>query len=118
MGSRILIAEDDRGVRPSLERALRFEGYEVAVANDGSEALEALSSAEPDLVLLDVMMPHIDGLTVCRRLRASGSDVPVLMLTARHEVRDRVAGLDAGADDYLVKPFTAAELYARVAPST
>jgi two-component system response regulator MprA len=93
---------------------LRFEGYEVAVANDGSEALEALSSAEPDLVLLDVMMPHIDGLTVCRRLRASGSDVPVLMLTARHEVRDRVAGLDAGADDYLVKPFALEELLARI----
>jgi two-component system, OmpR family, response regulator MprA len=114
MGSRILIAEDDRGVRQSLERALRFEGYDVNIANDGSEALEALGAGEPDLVLLDVMMPHIDGLTVCRRLRASGSDVPVLMLTARHEVRDRVAGLDAGADDYLVKPFALEELLARI----
>jgi two-component system response regulator MprA len=114
MGSRILIAEDDRGVRQSLERALRFEGYDVAVANDGSEALEALAAREPDLVLLDVMMPHIDGLTVCRRLRASGNSLPVLMLTARHEVRDRVAGLDAGADDYLVKPFALEELLARI----
>lgn len=114
MGSRILIAEDDRGVRQSLERALRFEGYDVEIANDGSEALESLGSSEPDLVLLDVMMPHIDGLTVCRRLRASGNSVPVLMLTARHEVRDRVAGLDAGADDYLVKPFALEELLARI----
>jgi two-component system, OmpR family, response regulator MprA len=114
MGSRILIAEDDRGVRQSLERALRFEGYDVMVAKDGSEALETLGDDEPDLVLLDVMMPHVDGLTVCRRLRASGSGLPVLMLTARHEVRDRVAGLDAGADDYLVKPFALEELLARI----
>jgi two-component system response regulator MprA len=114
MGSRILIAEDDRGVRQSLERALRFEGYDVMVAKDGSEALETLGDDEPDLVLLDVMMPHVDGLTVCRRLRASGSGLPVLMLTARHEVRNRVAGLDAGADDYLVKPFALEELLARI----
>jgi len=112
--SRILIAEDDRGVRQSLERALRFEGYDVASAKDGAEALEALTKDLPDLLLLDVMMPHIDGLTVCRRLRATGNDVPVLMLTARHEVRDRVAGLDAGADDYLVKPFALEELLARI----
>lgn len=114
MGSQILIAEDDRGVRQSLERALRFEGYDVMIAKDGSEALESLGVDEPDLLLLDVMMPHVDGLTVCRRLRASGSGLPVLMLTARHEVRDRVAGLDAGADDYLVKPFALEELLARI----
>lgn len=112
--SRILIAEDDRGVRQSLERALRFEGYDVASVKDGAEALEALTADLPDLLLLDVMMPHVDGLTVCRRLRATGVDVPVLMLTARHEVRDRVAGLDAGADDYLVKPFALEELLARI----
>jgi two-component system response regulator MprA len=114
MGSRILIAEDDRGVRQSLERALKFEGYEISAVKDGSEALDALQDATTDLVLLDVLMPHVDGLTVCRRLRASGNGVPVLMLTARHEVRDRVAGLDAGADDYLVKPFALEELLARV----
>ncbi|NIA24351.1 MAG: response regulator [Gammaproteobacteria bacterium] len=113
-GSRILIAEDDRGVRQSLERALRFEGYDVSAVKDGAEALEVLIEDIPDLLLLDVMMPHIDGLTVCRRLRATGNDVPVLMLTARHEVRDRVAGLDAGADDYLVKPFALEELLARI----
>src|SRR5665811_641975 len=113
-GSRILIAEDDRGVRQSLERALRFEGYKVSSVKDGVEALEALTGDLPDLVLLDVMMPHVDGLTVCRHLRATGNDVPVLMLTARHEVRDRVSGLDAGADDYLVKPFALEELLARI----
>ncbi|NOY55227.1 MAG: response regulator transcription factor [Actinobacteria bacterium] len=113
-GSRILIAEDDRGVRQSLERALRFEGYDVSAVKDGAEALEVLIEDVPDLLLLDVMMPHIDGLTVCRRLRATGNAVPVLMLTARHEVRDRVAGLDAGADDYLVKPFALEELLARI----
>ncbi|GBD85884.1 response regulator MprA [bacterium BMS3Abin02] len=113
-GSRILIAEDDRGVRQSLERALRFEGYDVSAVKDGAEALEVLIQDVPELLLLDVMMPHIDGLTVCRRLRATGNDVPVLMLTARHEVRDRVAGLDAGADDYLVKPFALEELLARI----
>lgn len=110
----ILIAEDDRAAREALERALRFEGYAVLAARDGGEALEFLTSETPDVVLLDVMMPSIDGLTVCRRLRDRGMDLPVLMLTARHEISDRVAGLDAGADDYLVKPYALDELLARV----
>lgn len=110
----ILIAEDDRAVRESLERALQFEGYAVLAAKDGGEALEFLGSTTPDAVVLDVMMPGIDGLTVCRRIREKGLDLPVLMLTARHEVSDRVAGLDAGADDYLVKPYALDELLARV----
>ena len=110
----ILIAEDDRAAREALERALRFEGYAVLAARDGGEALEYLTSDTPDVVLLDVMMPGIDGLTVCRRLRERGMDLPVLMLTARHEISDRVAGLDAGADDYLPKPFALDELLARL----
>jgi len=110
----ILIAEDDRSVRESLERALRFEGYTPITASDGAEALEVLTTQMPDAIVLDVMMPHIDGLTVCRRLRERGDRVPVLMLTARHEISDRVAGLDAGADDYLVKPFVLDELLARL----
>jgi len=108
------LAEDDRSVRESLERALRFEGYEVHAAADGSLALEALTTVEPDAVILDVMMPGIDGLTVCRRLRENGYTLPVLMLTARHEISDRVAGLDAGADDYLIKPYALEELLARL----
>ncbi len=111
---RLLVAEDDRGVREALERALRFEGYELLTAHDGADALDQVDSADPDLVILDVMMPHVDGLTVCRRMRERGIRTPVLMLTARHEVSDRVAGLDAGADDYLVKPFALDELLARV----
>jgi two-component system response regulator MprA len=111
---RLLVAEDDRGVREALERALRFEGYELLTAKDGADALDQVASAEPDLVILDVMMPHVDGLSVCRRMRERGLKTPVLMLTARHEVSDRVAGLDAGADDYLVKPFALDELLARV----
>ena len=111
---RLLVAEDDRGVREALERALRFEGYELLTAKDGADALDQVATAEPDLVILDVMMPHVDGLTVCRRMRERGMKTPVLMLTARHEVSDRVAGLDAGADDYLVKPFALDELLARV----
>jgi two-component system response regulator MprA len=110
----ILIAEDDRRVRESLERALAIEGYEVTAVNDGAAALDAHASAPADLLLLDVSMPNVDGLSVCRRLRDRGDDTPVLMLTARHEVDDRVAGLDAGADDYLVKPFALPELLARV----
>jgi two-component system, OmpR family, response regulator MprA len=110
----ILIAEDDRAVREALQRALQFEGYAVITAPDGGRALEILTTEEPDVVVLDVMMPGIDGLTVCRRLRDKGLAVPVLMLTARHEVADRVAGLDAGADDYLVKPYALDELLARV----
>ncbi len=112
--SKVLIAEDDRAVRLSLQRALKFEGYEVSVAHDGAEALEAVATDTPDVIVLDVMMPHIDGLTVCRRLRSKGSTTPILMLTARQEVSDRVAGLDAGADDYLAKPYALEELLARL----
>jgi two-component system response regulator MprA len=111
---RVLIAEDDRSVREAVERALRFEGFEVATVRDGSEALQALLNDTPDVIILDVMMPHIDGLDVARRVRARGDTTPILMLTARHEVSDRVAGLDAGADDYLVKPFALEELLARL----
>jgi len=112
--STILIAEDDRRVRDSLERALGLEGYEVITANDGARALELHASRRADMLILDVSMPNVDGLTVCRKVRQSGDDTPVLMLTARHEVPDRVAGLDAGADDYLVKPFALEELLARI----
>ncbi|MEZ5264142.1 MAG: response regulator transcription factor [Acidimicrobiales bacterium] len=110
----VLLAEDDRAVREALVRALRFEGYAVTAVADGSEALAAVAEREPDVVVLDVMMPIIDGLTTCRRLRERSRTLPVLMLTARHEVSDRVAGLDAGADDYLVKPFALDELLARL----
>lgn len=112
--SRVLVAEDDRAVREAVERALRFEGFDVSTVRDGSEALQALLNDTPDVIILDVMMPHIDGLDVCRRVRARGDTTPILMLTARHEVSDRVAGLDAGADDYLVKPFALEELLARL----
>ncbi len=111
---RILIAEDDRRVRESLERALSLEGYDVVTAGDGARALELHAEQPADLLLLDVSMPNADGLSVCRRIRERGDDTPVLMLTARHEVRDRVAGLDAGADDYVVKPFALEELLARL----
>ena len=111
---KILIAEDDRAVRESLERALRLEGYEVSTAADGAYALEAAETADADLYLLDIMMPYVDGVTVCRTMRNRGITTPVLMLTARHEVNSRVDGLDAGADDYLVKPFALEELLARV----
>jgi two-component system response regulator MprA len=113
---RILVVDDDAAVRESLGRALRLEGYDVELAGGGSEALERLegNGDDPDLVVLDVLMPDVDGIDVCRRLRRMGSRLPVLMLTARDEVADRVAGLDAGADDYVVKPFALAELLARV----
>jgi two-component system response regulator MprA len=111
---RILVADDDTAVRESLRRSLAFNGYEVSLAADGAATLAAIDESPPDLVLLDVNMPRVDGLEVCRRLRAAGSDVPVLMLTARVEVGDRVLGLDAGADDYLPKPFALEELLARV----
>jgi two-component system response regulator MprA len=115
MGSaRLLIAEDDRGVRESLARALEFEGYLVSTAPDGTEALRAITEEQPDAVILDVMMPGFDGLEVARRVRAKGDKVPILMLTARHEVGDRVQGLDAGADDYVVKPFAYQEVAARL----
>ena len=113
-GPTILIAEDDRQVREALERILRFEGYGVVSVNDGAAALAAIDEHRPDAVILDVMMPLVDGLSACRRLRACGDRTPVLMLTARHEVKDRVAGLDAGADDYLAKPFSLDELLARL----
>jgi two-component system response regulator MprA len=112
---KILVVDDERAVRESLQRALDLEGYEVELADDGEAALERLDAATPaDAVVLDVLMPGIDGLEVCRRLRAGGNPVPVLMLTARAEVDSRVAGLDAGADDYLAKPFALAELLARL----
>ena len=113
---KVFVVDDDAAVRESLGRALRLEGYEVELAADGAEALERLESdgVGVDLVVLDVLMPNVDGLEVCRRIRRSGSRLPVLMLTARDEVADRVAGLDAGADDYVVKPFALAELLARV----
>lgn len=113
-GAKVLIAEDDRSVRQSLQRALRYEGYDISLAVDGAEALEAVKDDRPDVVILDIMMPHVDGLSVCRRIRAKGDDLPILMLTAKHEISDRVAGLDAGADDYLVKPFALEELLARL----
>jgi two-component system response regulator MprA len=113
---RVLVVDDDVAVRESLRRALRLEGYEVELAADGGEALQLLGANgdDPDLVVLDVLMPNVDGLQVCRQLRRTGHRVPVLMLTARDEVADRVAGLDAGADDYVVKPFALEELLARV----
>jgi len=112
---KILVVDDERAVRESLRRALELEGYEIELAGDGSEALYRLeSNEEPDAMILDVLMPGVDGLEVCRRLRGSGSRLPVLMLTARTEVEDRVAGLDAGADDYVTKPFALEELLARV----
>jgi two-component system, OmpR family, response regulator MprA len=112
---KILVVDDERAVRESLRRALELEGYEIELAGDGSEALYRLEgNEEPDAMILDVLMPGVDGLEVCRRLRGSGSKLPVLMLTARTEVEDRVAGLDAGADDYVTKPFALEELLARV----
>jgi two-component system, OmpR family, response regulator MprA len=112
---KILVVDDERAVRESLRRALELEGYEIELAEDGVEALAALDGGEdPDAMILDVLMPKMDGLEVCRRLRSTGSRMPVLMLTARVEVDDRVAGLDAGADDYVTKPFALEELLARV----
>ena len=111
----ILVVDDERAVRESLRRALELEGYVVELASDGEEALRRLALEPiPDAVVLDILMPGIDGLEVCRRLRSDANDVPVLMLTARSEVDSRVAGLDAGADDYLPKPFALAELLARL----
>jgi two-component system response regulator MprA len=110
----ILVADDDFAVREALDRALRANGYDVQVANDGTEALAKINAKPPDMVVLDVLMPRLDGFAVCRSLRAGGSKVPILMLTAREAVPDRVAGLEAGADDYLVKPFALEELLARV----
>jgi two-component system response regulator MprA len=111
---RILVVDDEPAVRDSLERALRIEGYDVDLAVDGNEALAAVADQHPDALVLDLMMPRIDGLEVCRRLRSGGDRTPVLVLTARDAVSDRVAGLDAGADDYVVKPFALSELLARL----
>jgi two-component system response regulator MprA len=111
---RILVVDDDRAVRDSLRRSLAFNGYQVDLANDGMAALDAVTSHRPDAMVLDVMMPRLDGLEVCRRLRGGGDDLPILVLTARDAVSDRVAGLDAGADDYLPKPFALEELLARL----
>jgi two-component system, OmpR family, response regulator MprA len=112
---KILVVDDERAVRDSLRRALELQGYQVELAVDGAEALAQLeANGQPDAILLDILMPGIDGLEVCRRIRRSGNAVPVLMLTARDAVGDRVSGLDAGADDYVVKPFALEELLARV----
>jgi two-component system, OmpR family, response regulator MprA len=112
---KILVVDDERAVRESLRRALELEGYEIELADDGIAALQTVeSSGEPDAMILDVLMPGLDGLEVARRLRRGGSRLPILMLTARVEVDDRVAGLDAGADDYVTKPFALEELLARV----
>ena len=114
MNGKLLVVEDDERVRDAVTRALRYEGYDVHTAADGNEALVRAIDVAPDAILLDVLMPGTDGLAVCRQLRERGDHTPVLMLTARHEVSDRVAGLDAGADDYLVKPFALDELLARI----
>jgi two-component system, OmpR family, response regulator MprA len=111
---RILVVDDDRAVRDSLRRSLAFNGYQVELANDGQAALDAVLAHRPDAMVLDVMMPRLDGLEVCRRLRSGGDDLPILVLTARDAVSDRVSGLDAGADDYLPKPFALEELLARL----
>lgn len=113
VGMKILVADDDQAVRESLRRSLIFNGFTVVLASDGAEALKLIESEKPDLAILDVMMPHRDGLEVCRELRSHGDDLPILLLTARDAVSERVAGLDAGADDYLPKPFALEELLAR-----
>jgi two-component system, OmpR family, response regulator MprA len=111
---RVLVVEDDAHVRDAVARALRLEGYDVHAAVDGNDGLRLVEELAPDAIVLDVLMPGTDGLAVCRILRDRGNRTPILMLTARHEVSDRVAGLDAGADDYLVKPFALDELLARL----
>jgi len=114
MPPRVVVVDDDEALRSAVRRALRLEGYEVELAGDGEEALARLADLRADLVVLDVLMPVLDGITVCRRLRESGDRTPILMLTARDAVSDRVVGLDAGADDYLTKPFALEELLSRV----
>ena len=111
---RVLVVDDDRAVRDSLRRSLEFNGYDVVLAADGAEGLVAVGSHHPDVVVIDVMMPRLDGIETTRALRAAGNDVPILVLTARDAVGDRVEGLDAGADDYLTKPFALEELLARL----
>ena len=110
----VLVVDDDPGVRQAVRRALVLEGYDVALAEDGVDALQQVAGTSPDAIVLDVMMPRLDGLEVCRRLREQGDRTPVLVLTAKHRLNERVAGLDAGADDYLVKPFALEELLARL----
>jgi len=109
-----MVVDDEPAMREALELALRLDGFEVQLARDGRDAIRQLPSARPDVVLLDVLMPELDGIEVCRRMRDAGDRTPVLMLTARDEVDDRVAGLEAGADDYLAKPFALPELLARL----
>ncbi|MCK1822603.1 response regulator transcription factor [Streptomyces sp. XM83C] len=111
---RILIVDDEPAVREALQRSLAFEGYATEVAVDGADALEKALACRPDLIVLDIQMPRMDGLTAARRIRSAGDTTPILMLTARDTVGDRVTGLDAGADDYLVKPFELDELFARI----
>jgi two-component system response regulator MprA len=113
-GATVLVVDDDPELRAALARALRLDGYDVAAVSNGLKALEAVPEVKPDVLVLDLMMPYVGGLEVCRRLRAKGDRTPILVLTARDEVGDRVAGLDAGADDYLVKPFALEELRARL----
>src|SRR5688500_11172046 len=110
----ILVVDDDRAVRTSLQRSLAYNGYEVSAAADGAEALARLAAVRPDAVIMDVMMPRLDGLETTRLLRSAGNDVPILVLTARDAVGDRVDGLDAGGDDYMAKPFALDELLARL----
>ncbi|MBD2865759.1 response regulator transcription factor [Paenibacillus oceani] len=114
MREHILVIDDDDKITSMLRRSLAFEGYSVVTANNGAEGLKQMLALEPNLLILDVMMPHMDGWEVCRRVREGGSQVPILMLTAKDEIADRVKGLDLGADDYLVKPFALEELLARV----
>jgi len=111
---RVLVVDDDRAVRESLRRSLEFNGYDVALAEDGAQALAGIGTADPDVVVMDVMMPRLDGIETTKALRSAGNDVPILVLTARDAVGDRVEGLDAGADDYLTKPFALQELLARL----
>jgi two-component system response regulator MprA len=111
---RVLVVDDDRAVRESLRRSLDFNGYDVALAGDGAEALAGIARSAPDVVIMDVMMPRLDGIEATKALRSAGNDLPILVLTARDSVGDRVDGLDAGADDYLTKPFALEELLARL----
>jgi len=113
-GHRVLVVDDDRAVRESLRRSLEFNGYDVSLASDGAEALASIGRSAPDAVVMDVMMPRLDGIEATRALRDAGNDLPILVLTARDSVGDRVDGLDAGADDYLTKPFALEELLARL----
>jgi len=111
---RVLVVDDDKAVRESLRRSLEFNGYDVSLASDGAEALAGIAATDPDVVVMDVMMPRLDGLEATKALRKAGNDLPILVLTARDAVGDRVEGLDAGADDYLTKPFALQELLARL----